>query len=303
MDEIKEKNPEMKETANGGYSFVAALCLILASLCFSIGGLLIKMIPWSALAINGARNLIGSCVIGIYLLCTRHRVVFNRTVLTGALSLIGVTALFTLANKMTTAANAIVLQFTAPAFVILLMFILYGKKPAKIDIAACAAVFFGVCLFFVDGFRAGNQLGNLLAVISGICYAGVFMMNTGKGADAISSCFLGQLAAGVIFSPLMFRETDFSLQTLLPVLVLGVIQVGVSYILLSYGIKKTPPAAACLITGMEPILNPVWVALFCGETLSPLSVIGGVIVVGSICAYNVLIAGRGKGEQAIGNRQ
>ena len=104
------------------------LCVFLASVCFSTGGLFIKMIPWSALAINGARNLIGAAVIGIYLLVTGRKIIFNLTVMIGALSMIGVTTLFAIANKLTTAANAIVLQFTAPVFVILFVAVLYKQR-------------------------------------------------------------------------------------------------------------------------------------------------------------------------------
>ena len=267
-----------------------ALCVFIASVCFSTGGLFIKLIPWNALAINGARNLIGSAVIGVFLLMTRRRVVFNRRVLTGALSMIGVTTLFALANKLTTAANAIVLQFTAPVFVILFMAALYKQKPGKTDIVTCFAVLLGVVLFFVDGIRAGNLPGNIAAVLSGVCYAGVFMMNTGRNADAISSCFIGQLAAGILFTPLCLRETDFSAPVLAALAALGVVQVGGAYILFSIGIRRTPPVTASLISGMEPILNPLLVAAFYGEAVSALSVAGAVIVVVSILAYNVKLA-------------
>ncbi len=275
-----------------------ALCVFLASVCFSTGGLFIKLIPWSALAINGARNLIGAGVIGIYLLLTRRRVIFNRRVLIGALSMIGVTTLFAVSNKLTTAANAIVLQFTAPVFVILFMAVLYRQKPGKADALTCFAVLLGVVLFFVDGIQAGTLPGNIAAVLSGICYAGVFMMNTGKDADAISSCFIGQLAAGLIFTPLCFRETDFSAPVTAAILALGVIQVGGAYILFSIGIRHTPPITASLITGMEPILNPLLVAAFYGEAVSALSVAGSVIVVFSIVAYNVWLARRPEQQHA-----
>ena len=266
------------------------LFVFLASVFFSTGGLLMKWIPWSALAINGARNLIGAAVIGCFLLATHHRVVLSGRVAIGALSLIGVTTLFSLANKLTTAANAIVLQFTAPVFVILLMAVLYRQKPGKGDLITCFLVLLGVVLFFVDGIQEGNLLGNLAAVLSGACYAGVFMMNTGEKADAISSCFLGQLAAGLILTPLCFRETDFTAPTLTAMLVLGVVQVGVAYILLSLGIEHTPPVAASLISGLEPIMNPLWVALFYGEQISPLSLVGAVIVVCTIMTYNAWLA-------------
>ena len=268
----------------------SVLCVFLASVCFSTGGLFIKLIPWSALAINGARNLIGAAVIGIYLLATGHRPVISRRVLTGALAMIGVTTLFAVANKLTTAANTIVLQFTAPVFVILLMALIYHQKPGKLDLIICFLVLLGVVLFFVDGIQAGNLAGNVIAVLSGVCYAGVFMMNTGEKADAISSCFLGQLAAGLIFTPLCFRETDFSLPIIAAVAALGVIQVGGPYILLSIGIRNTPPVTASLLTGLEPIMNPLLVAAFYGESVSALSIAGSVIVVCSILTYNVCLS-------------
>lgn len=262
-------------------------CVFLASVLFSIGGLCMKLIPWSALAINGARNLLGSVVIGLYLLVTRHRLRWSLPVFIGALSTMSVTTTFALANKLTTAANAIVLQFTAPVFVILLMALLFRVKPTRRDMLTCAAVFFGVCLFFVDGLRAGHLAGDLIAVLSGVCYAGVFMMNTAKGADALSSCFLGQLAAGLLFTPLCLRETDFSAPVLATVLILGIFQVGLAYLLLSVGIRRTGAVAASLITGLEPILNPIWVALFYGERISGLAIFGAVIVIGAIVLYNV----------------
>ena len=277
----------------------AVMLVFLASVCFSTGGLFIKLIPWNALALNGARNLIGAAVIGIYLLIRRHRIVLSREVFIGAGSLIGVTTLFAISNKLTTAANAIVLQFTAPVFVILLMAVIYHTRPKRIDILTCAAVLTGVVLFFIDGIRAGNWLGNLTAVLSGICYAGVFMMNTGEKADALSSSFLGQLTAGVILTPLCLGETDFSGQTMVAVLALGLIQVGGAYILFSEGIKKTPAVTASLITGMEPIMNPMWVALFYGERISPMAFAGAVIVVGAIVIYNVLSA---RGSAAEGSQ-
>ena len=282
----------MRNQVSSGKERRSVLFVFLASVCFSTGGLFIKLVPWSALAINGARNLIGAAVIGLYLLITRRRIIFNRRVLIGAMSMIGVTTLFAVANKLTTAANTIVLQFTAPVFVILFMSLFYGQKPGRVDLITCFLVLLGVVLFFVDGIQAGNLTGNIVAILSGVCYAGVFMMNTGKGADAISSCFLGQLTAGLVMTPLCFRETDFSLPVMASVLALGIVQVGGAYILFSIGIRHTQAVTASLITGMEPIMNPLLVAAFYGEQVSALAVTGAVIVVCSILAYNVWLAWR-----------
>jgi len=273
-----------------GKRSAAIACVFLASLLFSTGGLLMKLIPWAPLAINGVRNLIGAGIIGIYLLCTHHRLVFSRSVFVGALSMVGVTSLFAVSNKLTTAANAIVLQFTAPVFVILISTFVFHIPPKRAEILTCVFVLLGVCLFFVDGIQAGNWLGNLTAVLSGICYAGVFLMNTGKNADAISSSFLGQLAAGIIFTPLVFQETDFSTVPVTAVICLGVFQVGLAYVFFSAGIRRTPAITASLITGLEPVLNPLLVAVFYGETVSPLSIVGAVLVVGSIVLYNLWMA-------------
>ena len=272
------------------------LFVFLASVCFSTGGLFIKLIPWSALAINGARNLIGSAVIGVYLLITRHRIVFSKQVFIGALAMIGVTTLYAVSNKLTTAANTIVLQFTAPVFVILMMALIYHQKPKKPDLITCFLVMLGVVLFFVDGIRAGNLIGNIMAVLSGFCYAGVFMMNTGENADAVSSCFLGQLAAGLVLTPLCFGESDFSAPTLAAVILLGTVQVGGAYVLFSIGIQDTPPVTASLITGLEPIMNPLLVAVFYGEKVSTLAVIGSVIVVCTILTYNLYLSKKKQSE-------
>ena len=273
----------------------SVLFVFMASLCFSTGGLFIKLIPWSALAINGARNLIGAAVIGVYLLAARHRILFSKRVFIGALAMIGVTTLFAISNKLTTAANTIVLQFTAPVFVIILMALIYHQRPKKPDLITCFLVMLGVVLFFVDGLQAGNLTGNITAILSGICYAGVFMMNTGENADAISSCFLGQLTAGLVLTPMCFSETDFSAPILAAVIALGIIQVGGAYVLLSLGIEHTPPVTASLITGLEPIMNPLLVAVFYGESVSTLSIIGSVIVVCTIMVYNIWLS-RGAGN-------
>ena len=108
--------------------------------------------------------------------------------------------------------------------------------------------------------------------------------------------FIGQLVCGVLLTPLCARETDFSAPVLAAVLALGTVQVGGAYILFSRGIRRTPPVTASLITGLEPILNPLWVALFFGETLTALSAVGSVIVVGSILAYNVWMARHGRSD-------
>ena len=107
------------------------LCVFLAAVLYSIGGLCIKVIPWGGMAINGGRTAIALVVIGGYLLAVKHPLRFNRWVALGALCIFFTNTLFSLANKMTTAANAIVLQFTAPIFVILFSLLFWHKRPGQ----------------------------------------------------------------------------------------------------------------------------------------------------------------------------
>jgi drug/metabolite transporter (DMT)-like permease len=168
-----------------GEKRTAVLCVFLASVAFSTGGLFIKLIPWSALAINGARNLLGALVIGIYMLIRRHRIVFSRQVLLGALSLIGVTTLFAVSNKLTTAANAIVLQFTAPVFVIIFGAILFHEKITPVRVICMAAVLAG-CVLLSGVIESGGLMWSVFGLAMGvgtsICNA-VATMATNEASD------------------------------------------------------------------------------------------------------------------------
>ncbi|MCQ2491793.1 MAG: DMT family transporter [Lachnospiraceae bacterium] len=263
------------------------LMMLCASVCFAGGGAALKFIPWNALAINGARNFIAMGIFGLYMLITKHKLKVNTTVLAGAACSFGVTTLFVIANKLTTAGNAIILQFTCPVWIIILMFLFFHQKPDKFQIATIFVVFAGILCFFFDSISGGGFLGNVIAILSGAFYAGVFMLNQFERGDAISSLFLGQLISGLLLSPLVLRENDFSQPVILAVLFLGVVQVGLAYLLFSYGTKYTHPVTASLINGVEPILNPIIVAVMFGEVLSKMSLIGAFIVIGTVLIYNI----------------
>ena len=267
---------------------IGTLCVFGAALLYSIGGLCIKVIPWNGLSINAGRNIVALLVIGLYLLVTRHPPKFNCWILVGAVCICGTNSLFTLANKLTTAANSIVLQFTAPIFVLLLSALFWKRKPGKLDVAACAVVLLGVLCFFVDSLEAGGMLGNVLALLSGLTYAGVFLLGDLPDSDPISSVFWGDVASVIIGLPFLLRETDFSPMPMTSRVVLGAFQVGLAYILLTAGLRTTPAVTASLVSGIEPVLNPILVAVFYHETIGPLSLAGAAIVIGGILVYNLL---------------
>lgn len=264
------------------------LYVFLAALLYSIGGLCIKVIPWGGMAVNGGRTAIALVIIGIYLTLVRHPLRFNRWILLGAVCVFGTNALFSVANKMTTAANAIVLQFTAPIFVMIFSAIFFRRKPTKLDLGACVVVFGGIVFFFVDGLSMGGTAGNILALCSGVAYAGVFMMNEMPNSDAICSVFWGDVISAVTGLPFLFRESDFSATPLISLLILGVFQVAVAYILLTIGLKTTPPVTASLVSGIEPVLNPILVVVFYGEKMGSLALVGAATVIGGVVGYNML---------------
>ena len=273
------------------------LFVALSAALYSIGGLCIKLIPWNGMSINGGRTAIALVVIGGYLWAVKHPLRLNRWVALGGLSVFGCNALFSVANKLTTAANTIVLQFTAPIFVMVITLLVFRRRPQKLDVITCGVVFGGVVFFFVDSLEAGGGLGNLLALLSGLCYAGVFLLNDLPDSDAISSVFWGDVLSAVTGLPFLVKETDFSFPAITSLLVLGVFQVAVAYILLTIGLKTTPPVTASLVSGIEPVLNPILVAVFYGEKMGAMAVIGAAVVIGGVVVYNVCRAKQQKPER------
>ena len=264
------------------------LFVFLAAVFYSIGGLCIKVIPWNGMSINGGRTAIALVVIGAYLWVVKHPLRWNRWVALGALCVFSTNSLFSVANKLTTAANTIVLQFTVPIFVMLFSALFFRKKPEKLDIAACVVVFGGIVFFFVDSLEMGGGLGNVLALLSGVTYAGVFLMNDMPDSDAISSVFWGDVLSAVTGLPFLLWETNFAPVTLFSLLILGVFQVAVAYILLTIGLKTTPPVTASLVSGIEPVLNPILVAVFYQEEMGRFALVGAAIVILGVVSYNVL---------------
>lgn len=271
----------MGQTGKSGTRYV-----FLAALLFSLGGLCFKIIPWNALAINSARNIISAVIVFAFMKTIGHKIRFNSTVLIGALCIAGTTSLYSLANKLTTAGNTIILQFTAPIFIILLSFFLFGIRPKKDDLIACALVLAGIGFFVVDGLSAGNMLGNILALVSGLSYAGVFMMNSSKDSDPLSSVLIGQIACVFIGMPFLLAVREPMAGALAAVAVLGVFQMGLAYVFLTKGLETTPAITASLVTGIEPVLNPLLVAVFYKEMFTPMAMAGAVIVFTTIIIYN-----------------
>ena len=194
---------------------------------------------------------------------------------------------FVCATKMTSAANAIILQFTHPVFLILILWIFYHKRPDKRAILTCIIALIGIVCFFFDKITSGGMLGNLLAIISGLSYAIMFQMKKMKGGDFESSLVISYILAFIIGLPTAMHETIHTPSIWLVIVLLGAVQTGLATICLSRGLDAVSPVTAALTSGIEPILNPVLAAIICGETIGPMSIAGGVLVISSVLAYSL----------------
>lgn len=258
----------------------AILFLIATALLWSAGGLLIKSVEWNSIAIAGTRSAIAALVI----LAFRRRMQFNWgfVQLGGALCYAGTVILFVTANKLTTAANAILLQYTAPIYVAIFSFWFLKEKITKSDILTIAAAFGGMTLFFLDDLSRGGLWGNIIAILSGIAFAGTALfLRKQKDHSPLESVFLGNILTFLIGLPFILRSSPEAGGW--PALILlGVFQLGLAYILYAEAIKHVTALEAILIPILEPILNPVWVFLLLGEKPGHWAVAGGIIVLFSV---------------------
>ncbi len=261
------------------------LFMVAASICWSFGGLCIKFIPWGAMTIIGLRAVLAAAVFVLYRKSVKIKLTRGSALAAICLSL--TTILFVYANKLTTAAAAILLQFSAPIFIILIELALYKKRPKPSAAIAVAATLAGMLLFFVGNLEMGGMLGNVLAICSGLTFAGVFVCNKRPDTDPKDSLFLGFMINAVIGLPFAFFEVTPDPLAWGAVIFLGVVQVGVAYVCFSIGIKSTPALLACLITALEPLLNPIWVALATGEAPGLFALFGGAVILLAVVGYNI----------------
>lgn len=267
----------------------AMLFLAAAAALWSIGGLLIKLVDASPLAISGTRAAITSVVLLIYL----RKPKFNWSVpqLGAAISCTVTAILFVTATKTTTAANAILLQSTAPIYVAFLGTWLLKEKSTLYDWLTVVIVMGGMALFFIDNLSTEGLLGNICAILSGISFAlFTIFMRMQKNGSPMESILLGNLFTSIIGLPFLCQSAP-SLSGWIYLLILGVFQLGLSYIFYAAAIKKTTALEAVLIPVIEPILNPIWVFLILGEIPGPSALIGGAIVLISItlkCVFTIM---------------
>lgn len=258
----------------------AVFYLIVTAVIWSSGGVMIKWIAWNPIAVAGVRSLIAAMVIGIAF--RGEQISYSRPQWAGAVAYCVTMVLFVIATKITTAANAILLQYTAPIYVALLGQWLLGEKVTRRDWLTVVLVFGGMLFFFLDKVTSGGMLGNLFAIASGVTFAFfIIFMRMQKAAAPYGTVLLGNILTFLVSIPWLSSIT-FNVVNVGAILYLGLFQLGFAYVLYSKAICQVNALEAILITSIEPILNPIWVFLLLGESPGSFALIGGLIVVGSI---------------------
>ena len=254
---------------------------------WSLGGLLIKSIPWPPLAISGMRGGIAAIVIYIY--SRNDKITITKDKIIAACFYTLVVTLFVMANKLTTAGNAILLQYTAPVYVALFGYMFLGEKSTFIDWATIMILLLGLALFFFDDLSFDGYLGNVLAILSGMSFAGLTLLLRKQKDDSPSdSILLGNILTLVIGLPVIVGGTEFDLNSIILILLLGVLQLGIPYILYTTAIKYVTALDAIIFPIIEPILNPILVFIVLGETLGAWSVFGGALVLSGVIFRAIL---------------
>ncbi len=271
-----------------GEQYKAIGFLIVTAILWSSGGLLIKWISWNPMAIAGMRSAVAALVLLVAL--RRPRLTWSSAQIGGAIAYTVTVILFVLANKLTTAANAILLQYTSPIYVALFGAWFLGERATWLDWTTILVVIGGMGLFFLDDLTTGGFWGNVCAISSGVTFACfVLFMRKQKNDSPLESVFLGNIFTALIGFPFMF-QTMPNASSWVGLLLSGMLQLGLSHVLYSVAIKHVTALEAILISVIEPILNPLWVLLVLGEAPGPWAFLGGFVVLVSVTIRYVVTA-------------
>ncbi len=259
----------------------AVFYLILTGLLWSLAGVLIKSIPWPPLAIAGLRSGLAALTMLVYL--KKPRFTWSKYQLGAAVAYAATVTLFVIANKLTTAGNAILLQYTAPVYVALMGYTFLGERSTKVDWLVIIFMLTGLVLFFLDDLTTAGYWGNICAVIAGIAFAiFILLLRKQKNDSPGESILLGNVITLLIGVPAIMSSVSWELQPWLMIFTLGILQLGVPYILFTIAIKHVSALDAIIYPTIEPIINTVLVYLIIGEALGPWAVWGGVLVLGGV---------------------
>ncbi len=285
----------MENTSSVRKATVSPLLLVLgAAILWSTGGLFIKATHLSAIELSFGRSLLAAITIAI--VTRREGFGLNRVSAITSILYAALLILFVAATKLTTAANAIFLQYTAPVYVLILEPLFYKERFRRRDLITVAACVGGMTLFFVGKLRPQDVNGNLLALASGVCFALFFLLlrhSKARNVNRASAAIYGNLIVVLICAPAFFgaARRGIGAPDLARISYLGIIQIGCAYLLFTLAMARGLRSLDASIVGyIEPVLNPIWVFLFIGERPSSWAILGGAIIIASVVVHMLVSA-------------
>lgn len=287
----------MADNSNSLIKSAAASPLLLvlgAAILWSTGGLFIKATHLNPFEVSFGRSLLATITIVIF--TRKEGFGLNRISAITSVLYAALLVLFVVATKLTTAANAIFLQYTAPVYVLILEPLFYKEKFRARDFVTVAACVAGMSLFFVGKLRPEDVTGNLFALASGVCFALFFLLlrhSKARQVNRAAAAIYGNLIVVVLCAPAFFGAVrrGISPEDYGRLAYLGIVQIGFAYLLFTLAMARGLRSLDAGIVGyVEPVLNPIWVFLFLGERPSGWAIIGGAIIIASVIVHMLLEA-------------
>ena len=268
------------------------LLLLATAILWSLGGVLIKSIDWTPVAIAGSRSLIAALAISLVMPGVIRKISWQS--IPGAVAYAATVILFVVATKLTTAANAIFLQYTAPIYIALIGPWFLRESTKWQDWLLILVALAGVALFFLDQLSLQGLSGIVAALGSGFSYAWLaILMRHQRAASPEAVVLLGNVFTLLFALPWMFPITKIE-QNGPWLLLLGIVQLTIPYLIYSVAIRHVRALDASIISIIEPILNPIWVMLVTNERPSFWSIVGGSIVLATSLTRSLIASRDGR---------
>jgi drug/metabolite transporter (DMT)-like permease len=266
--------------------------LLVTVVLWSMSGLFVKLSTLNPIGLAGGRSLVTALLLWLWI--RNPRFSWSRTQILAALCMMATFMMFITATTLTTAANAIFLQYTAPLWVALFSGWYLGEKTHSWDWWIMGVIVVGMALFFGERLSPQGLAGNILAIVSGFTMAWMTLLLRKDHGNAGETILLGNIFTAVLGVPVLLWQVSSGSVPMIEwgyLLFMGVFQLGIPFILYSMAIVRLGAVETILITTLEPILNPIWVFLVLGERPGGLALVGGLIVIGAVTVRSLIAGG------------
>lgn len=291
-------------------NFPPIVFIVMAVLLWSTGGLFIKLTALDAFSVNLGRSLFAAFTVAAFTYKKGLRI--DKFTLLSSLLYAGTLSCFVYATKTTTAANAIFLQYTAPVYILIFAPLVLKERFRFSDLITVAACIAGMSLFFLEPQNAENKLapnvfwGNAAALASGLFFGLYFIFLRHPKSlrrNPAVSVFYGNIIVVLLMLPIISNNPPVRIGSndVLAILFLGIFQIGAAYILFTHGIASGVRSLDASIIGfIEPLLNPIWVFLFAGESPSGWAILGGMIIIAAVVFHTIVLTGKNQPKSVEG---